>query len=83
MSALPYVFTVTPEAPIRCGRCEEIKTKGEMIETTIRPADIVTMKCAVLICASCVWTFDTALTVHSMERDGHAPPPEDSDAKRV
>jgi hypothetical protein len=70
-SLLPYVHTATPDEPIRCHECRIEKDHGDFIETTK----------GCVYCASCVWTFDTALTVHSMERDGHAPPPEARDAR--
>jgi hypothetical protein len=76
MSQLPYVFTATPEYSAFCGHCEQLKVKGQMIEDTIRDSQLM-MKLSVLICAACVTSWDTALTVHSMERDGHAPPPEE------
>jgi hypothetical protein len=66
MSTLPYIFTATPEDPATCVACRTEKDHGDFVES----------EWLGIVCAWCVWTFDTALTVHGMERDGHAPPPE-------
>jgi hypothetical protein len=67
MTTLPYVFTATPEDPATCQACRIEKDHGDFVE----------YEWLGIVCATCITTGDTALTVHSMERDGHAPPTEE------
>jgi hypothetical protein len=67
MTTLPYVFSATPEDPAICRRGRHVQDHGLCVET--EDGDI--------FCESHVWDMGTAFTAYSMERDGHAPPPEE------
>jgi hypothetical protein len=63
MSALPFVWTATPEDPIRCDECRTEKDHGQLTENLVGRLE----------CAACTEDKHTALLVHSMEETGHAP----------
>ena len=67
MSTLPYVFPILPEEPILCAYDRHWQHGGLGIETPE----------GALYCESHAVSMSEAFTIFRMERDGHAPPPEE------